>query len=242
MNLFQRTFFAAILAGLIAGLFLAVVQGLTVVPLIIQAEEFEQAAEQSKAQAAGQGAAQSQQHAAHAHASDQAWAPEDGMERTLYTMLFDVLAGVGFGLLLAGGYALRGSVDLKQGLLWGVCGFIAFSLSPALGLPPELPGTESAGLAARQTWWLATVVLTGAGLALIALVPRWVAKLAGLLLLAVPHVIGAPHLAEAGAAAPAELQRQFIVTTLAANALFWLVLGAASGYFFKRFGPADVGA
>jgi cobalt transporter subunit CbtA len=252
MSLFRPTFLSAALAGLIAGVFLAVVQAFTVVPLIMQAEEYEHAAEHAKSGAAGQSAVGQSgvSHSAgqspapatdqgHRHGEGEAWSPEDGLERTLYTTLFDVLAGIGFGLILAGGYVLRGHVDAAQGLLWGLGGFAAFNLAPALGLPPELPGTESAGLAARQTWWLATVLLTGVGLGIIAFVPRWSVKLVGLALLALPHAFGAPHPSEPGSVAPAELQRQFAVVTLVANALFWMVLGAVSGYLFNRFHQDD---
>jgi cobalt transporter subunit CbtA len=227
MSLFRRIVFAAALAGLAAGGLLTLVHSLTVVPLIQQAETYEQAAEQKKAEAAG---------SAHQHAGDKAWEPE-GLERTLYTGLFDVLAGIGFGLLLAAGYALRGAANAKQGLLWGLGGFAAFSLAPALGLPPALPGTEAAELASRQIWWLSTVALTAVGLSLAAFASHWALKLAGLALIVVPHAVGAPQAVEPGGAAPAELQHQFIMASLVANGMFWIVLGAATGYFFERFGP-----
>ena len=236
MALFRRIVFAAALAGLIAGGMLAVVHILAIVPLIEKAEVYEQAAEQKKVQAAGQ----VQQPAAHAHTSnhDHAWEPE-GVQRTLFTGLFNVLAGIGFGLLLAAGSALRGEADARRGLLWGIGGFAAFSLAPALGLPPELPGTESADLMARQVWWLSTVALTGVGLSMAAFTSHWLLRLAGLALIALPHVVGAPHPAEAVAVAPAELQRQFAIASLAANAVFWVVLGVVTGYFFQRFGPSN---
>jgi hypothetical protein len=62
---------------------------------------------------------------------------------------------------------VRGNVNWRQGLIWGLGGFVAFNLASALGLPPDLPGTEVASLEARQIWWLATVVLTSVGLAML---------------------------------------------------------------------------
>jgi predicted cobalt transporter CbtA len=41
-------------------------------------------------------------------------------------------------------------LDARRGLLWGLGGFAALHLAPAVGLPPELPGMASADLAARQ--------------------------------------------------------------------------------------------
>ncbi|MSO71955.1 MAG: cobalt transporter [Alphaproteobacteria bacterium] len=234
MDLFRRIFFAAALAGLIAGGALTAIHVLAVVPLIEKAEIYEQAAEQKKIQAVGQ----VQRPATQAHDHDQAWEPE-GVQRTLFTGLFDVLAGIGFGLLLAAGYALRGETDARRGLIWGVGGFAAFSLAPALGLPPELPGTEAADLMARQVWWLSTVALTGVGLSMTAFTSHWLLRLAGLALIALPHVVGAPYPAEPGSVAPAELQRQFAIASLSANAVFWVVLGVGTGYFFQRFGPPN---
>ena len=75
---------------------------------------------------------------------------------------------------------------------------------------------------------------SGAGLALLVLHSHRAWKLAGLALLAVPHVIGAPHPEVAGGNAPEELALAFIFATSLANAAFWLVLGAANGFFFKR--------
>lgn len=229
MGLFRRIVLAAAVAGFIAGGFLTVVHILAIVPLIEKAEVHEQAAERKKAQAAGQ--------APHVP-SDQGWEPE-GVRRTLFTGLFDVLAGIGFGLLLVAGYALRGEADARRGLVWGAGGFAAFSLAPALGLPPELPGTETADLMARQVWWLSTVALTGVGLSMIAFTSHWLLRLVGLALIVLPHVVGAPSPAESGSTAPAELQRQFVIASLAANAMFWVVLGTATGYFFGRFGPPN---
>lgn len=236
MGLFRRIVFAAALAGLVAGGSLTVVHVLAIVPLIEKAEVYEQAAEQKKAAQTAGAAGQVQPPAAHAH--DEAWEPE-GVQRTLFTGLFDVLAGIGFGMLLAAGYALRGEADARRGLIWGVGGFAAFSLAPALGLPPELPGTEAADLVTRQVWWLSTVALTGVGLSMIAFASHWLLRVAGLALIALPHVVGAPHPAEPGGVAPAELQRQFVIVSLAANAVFWLVLGTVAGYFFQRFGPPN---
>jgi predicted cobalt transporter CbtA len=76
-----------------------------------------------------------------------AWEPEDGIEKTAYTLLADLLTGIGFALLLAAGLALQGgTVTWRTGPFWGLAGFATFTLAPGLGLPPELPGTETAPL------------------------------------------------------------------------------------------------
>src|SRR5260370_596802 len=101
------------------------------------------------------------------------WAPETGIERAAYTLVADLLTAIGFALLLAAGFTLRGgAVTWRDGLFWGLAGFATFTLAPGLGLPPAIPGTEAAPLAARQIWWLATVASTGCGLALLAFTRR----------------------------------------------------------------------
>ena len=103
------------------------------------------------------------------------WAPKNGLERTFYTGLSSVLAAIGFGLVLAGCFALRGrEITWRQGIVWGLAGYLSFHLAPAFGLTPELPTMAGENLFARQVWWLGTVAATAAGLALIAFArPAW---------------------------------------------------------------------
>jgi cobalt transporter subunit CbtA len=164
------------------------------------------------------------------------WQPENGNERTFYTALADVSMGVGYGLLLAAAIGLRGQpVDWRIGLLWGVAGYAVFFLAPSLGLPPELPGTAAAPLAARQGWWIATAMSTATALALLAFGRHWALKLAALALLFVPHLVGAPQPLVHASVAPETLQSSFVYATALANGVFWLALGGLAGFFYKRF-------
>ena len=54
------------------------------------------------------------------------------------------------------------------------------------------------------------------------------------MLIAMPHLIGAPHPESHTALAPPDLLTTFIVATAIANAVFWAVLGAGSAIAFKR--------
>ena len=213
----------ALLAGGIAGLVLGGIQQLTVVPMILEAETYE---------TAGNGG----EEAAH---GDEAWAPQDGMERTAWTVVNSMLVGIGFGLLLTACYALRRKVTWQHGILWGLAGFAAFSLAPALGLPPELPGDAAAGLEQRQVWWLSTVAVTALGLWVIAFQPNRYLKLFGVALLVLPHVFGAPQPERHEGLAPAELRTAFVYTSLATNAVFWVALGVLCALFYKRFGKKE---
>lgn len=232
----RRILTAGLLAGLIAGTVATLAQRYQVTPLIFAAEVFEEAA----AAAHGpDGAA-----AGHSHdAADEAWAPADGLERTAFTWLANVLTGTGFGMVLAAAIAFAGQpINRRRGLVWGLAGYGAFSVSPALGLPPELPGMMAADLAARQLWWLAAAGGTAIGLALIVFAPdnsrKRLLQIVGAGLIVAPHLYGAPHLAAETGAVPAELAARFVVASLAVSALFWAVLGLTVGHFMARLLPA----
>lgn len=231
--MFGRIFFPGLAAGIIAGLFMFVAQQTQIVPMILEAESFESAAPAHNHD--GTGATVDHDHGATAGESQAAqWAPADGLERTLYSGLTSVLAAIGFGLVLAGCFAVRGGeMSWRQGVVWGLAGYVSFHLAPAFGLSPELPTMAGDNLFERQVWWLGTVAATAAGLALVAFArPMWL-KGAGVLLIVTPHVIGAPH-AHVDSDVPAALAAQFAVVTLVVTALFWALLGGLTGYFYRR--------
>ena len=237
-----RIILTALAAGLISGVFIWGAHMVKTTPLILAAEVYENSApggmiggpaEQRK----NQTAAPQAEAAPSAPAAEEAWVPSGGTERTLYTLLMDVITSIGFAFLLVGAISLSGrEIDWRRGILWGVSGFAAVFLSPSLGLAPELPGMQAADLSARQAWWLGTVVATAAGLALLALQRKPVLRGLGLGLILLPHLIGAPlHAGGAGGGVPAELASEFAVATLAVTGLFWVVLGGLTGYFYNRF-------
>jgi cobalt transporter subunit CbtA len=127
-----------------------------------------------------------------------------------------------------------GAIDWRRGLLWGIGGFIAVSLLPSLGLPPELPGTPAADILSRQGWWLGTAAASVAGIALIVFAARWPLKIAGAALLIVPHLIGAPVPPSHEVSYPGALAGEFVVASLVVSALLWTLSGAASGWLLQR--------
>lgn len=156
--------------------------------------------------------------------------------RFFVTMAVNVLAGVGFGLLLAAAFALHGrETSFYRGVIWGIAGYTAFVAAPALGLPPELPGAVAAELQARQLWWLGTVGATLAALSLIFLSRRlWLVFIGGFLA-ALPHAIGAPHPGPGRLGPfPEGLATEFIYASLATSLVFWLMLGGAAGWLYQR--------
>ena len=247
--LFRRLFLCALLVGLLTGLFDSAVQRWQVVPLILAAEVFEESAAPPQAEPA---------HAeggTHSHEA-QAWAPQDGLERTAYTVLANVLNAIGSALLLMPLMAFwnrqRAGLPLalhkgygasvRYGLLWGAAGWVSLFALPALGQPPELPGLQAAALHARQIWWSLTVACGAGGLAMLGLVrAKW--RVLGLGLLVLPFAIGAPQHAGspfAGMEADVALQMQqlvsrFVVATAVASALQWLLLGTLSALAVARW-------
>lgn len=233
--MFKRIVTTACFAGVLAALLLTLMQTVSVSPLILQAEVYEKASEQLAEQAP-------HEHAAGEHAHDaEAWSPEDGWQRKLSTFGGDLVVAIGYALMLAALYNLRAPAKAWHGILWGLAGYATFSLAPAVGLPPELPGTESADLLLRQHWWEATALATAVGLALIVFGKHWLLSALAVLLIALPHIIGAPQPAEHHSLAPEELQAQFRVASLLINGVFWVALGGLTGWFFSRRQDESVG-
>jgi cobalt transporter subunit CbtA len=222
----RRILLTALVAGGLGGLFVFALQHARLTPLILAAEVYET------------GAAEHEHENARGPQQDApAWQPSNGLERAAYTALADVIVAVGYACLLVGAFVLRGDpVDVPRGMAWGAAGYAVFSLAPAMGLPPELPGSHAADLFARQEWWLATVAATAAGSALVAFSRTVLLKAAGAVVLALPHLIGAPHPQAIGGAVPPELAAEFTAASLATSALFWLVLGALAGGIYARLG------
>lgn len=239
MVVFRRIVFAAALAGFAGGVFMMAAHAIATIPLILEAETYENAGaadmhEHDAAMAETAGAVA----LAHGHA-EEAWMPAEGFERTGFTLLAEIVTAIGFALLLVSAYALSGrEIDWRRGFYWGAAGFVTFTLAPGLGLPPELPGMEAAPLLDRQIWWVATALLTGGGLALMFLSRRPLALLAAAVMLVLPHLVGAPVPPVHESAVPATLLREFVVGVMVTSFLFWLVLGSLTGFFYKRFAAA----
>ena len=242
MSVFRSIVFSAVLSGLIAGAAVTVLQYFSTVPLILKAETYEHEAPEAGAKPTSESAGQ---HATHDHASHEheagAWKPAEGLQRNGLTAAANILTAIGFSLLLAGFYAIRGGVDWHEALLWGLSGFVVFTAAPGLGLPPELPGVPAAALASRQLWWIMTALATAAGMGLIFLHRSIWATLLAFCLIVLPHLVGAPQLAGAHSDVPDTLSHQFVVSVTLTSLLFWALLGCLTGVFFRRFSARSSG-
>ena len=238
MTIFRNAVFTAAAAGLLAGLILAALQTFATVPLILQAETFENAG----ASAHDHGAAPAEADSAaaapaetHAH-GEEGWAPADGFERFAYSAAVNIISGIGFALVLVAASEFAGGISSwRQGMIWGFAGFAVFTLAPGLGLPPELPAMPAADLFARQAWWIGTVAATAAGLALIAFRGAAPLSILGVALIVLPHIIGAPQPESHDSPIPESLYHQFVVASTVTNLIFWVALGGIVGLVRERF-------
>ncbi|CDN56216.1 Cobalt transporter subunit CbtA [Neorhizobium galegae bv. officinalis bv. officinalis str. HAMBI 1141] len=236
MSLFRNIVFTAVIAGLLSGLLLTVMQSFSTVPLILRAEVFENAAPEAGHSHDAAPAAGAASSAAEHHHGEEAWAPADGFERFIYTLAADMLSAIGFALvLIAASEAFGGFKGWRGGLMFGIAGFLTVILAPGLGLPPELPGMPAAELGPRQIWWVSTAVCTAIGLGLLAYTRSAVFAALAVVLLIAPHLVGAPLPPSHETAVPMDLYARFVNAVYATNLVFWAVLGALAGVVREKF-------
>jgi cobalt transporter subunit CbtA len=254
--IFQRLIWAALAAALLVGSVQSGVQQLQAVPIILAAEVFEnQKVETPKPAAAlapAPVAATAHTHAdgaAHSHADEASeWSPADGAERIFWTWVANVLHAFSMALLVfvVMGLSLARGSNLRSLTLaaWvAAAGWLTFHFWPSLGLHAEIPGMDAARLGSRQGWWVlaaASAALACGSLAMLRNPWRWAAAAAWL---AVPYVVGAPHItgdplagfSGEAQAALRQLGTQFIWATTWVSLSFWMSLGLAGGLAFQRW-------
>lgn len=216
---------SAVLAGVAAGLIAALLQFSFVIPSLLEGELYETGA---RIHFATDGSTQ----------SDRGTPSLGGdMARHAMTIAFDIITYTGYGLLLLAAMIFaheKGhTLTARRGLVWGLAGFLAVQLAPALGLPPELPGTPATEVQPRQIWWALTILSTAIGLGLIAFGKGWM-PLISIPLLAAPHIVGAPKLDTFYGVAPPELSAEFVTLSLGAALVGWSLLGFFCAWFWLK--------
>lgn len=239
--LFRNIVFSAALVGIIAGMFSSAFQQWQLSPIIQAAEQYEitPTAADSTAQYTPRSSILA------------TWSPPDGGQRLFATVIANMLIGIGFALLLIGFMALhnfkanRPKVNWKSGLCWGTALLCVIFIAPAVfGLPPEIPGTVTESLSHRQSGWLKIAACTAIGIALLYYTPP-AFKVAGLVLITLPHFIGVPkpashtYLDTAAVADLNALTQQFIILSAIGSAIFCLLLGALSAHFCSKYVRLD---
>jgi len=206
----------AVLAGIAASLVLTLAQRWLLLPLLVEAENYFNAARLPDSF-----------QITHTF----------GQHRALLMALANLAISLGYGLLLASAMSLRGAAGAFRGLLWGLAGYAIFILSPAITLGAGLPGEALADLTHRQWWWLFSATATAVGLALAAFAAQGRIRLAGVLLALLPLIMGAPP-AQGESLIPAQLAQDFRTMRYLTGLVFWLILGLITGYLLTPRKPA----
>jgi len=222
--MFTRLVTSALFAGFAAGLIAALLQLYFVQPVLLHAELYEGGDLVHFAPGA----------VSHAHVDT------GGIDlvRDVLSILFSTLVYVGYGLILVAAMAAaqeRGAeITPRNGLIWGIAGFLAVHFLPAFSLPPELPGSAAADVASRQVWWFGTVAVSALALWLIAFGKSWAVWAVAVVLLLAPHLIGAPHPDVFVGPVPPELAGMFASRALGVGFAAWAMLGLFGAYFWQK--------
>jgi len=250
--IFPRLIWSALAAALLVGTVQSGIQQWQAVPIVLAAEVYEgQRLEAPPAPAAAQAHVHAESVApepAHAHGAAQEWTPAEGAERMFWTWTANALHAFSMALLVfavMGVCLWRGAAQrsLPLALLVASAGWLSFHFWPSLGLPAEIPGMDAARLGSRQGWWVLAAVSAGLACASVAGLRsplRWAAAAAWL---ALPFVVGAPHITAdplAGfsgnvQAQLRELSMQFVWATTWVSVSFWLAMGLVCGAAFQRW-------
>lgn len=153
---------------------------------------------------------------------------------------FTIVIYCGYALILVAAMALAERKDAvitaRTGIIWGIAGFLAVHFAPGFTLAPEVPGVAAADVYARQAWWFGTVAAAAIALWLIAFGRSWAAWGVAVVLLLLPHVIGAPEPDQFTGPVPTELGALFASRALGIGLAAWVLVGLFAGHFWKREG------
>ena len=223
-RMFTRLLTSALFAGAAAGLIAALLQLYFVQPVLLHAELYE----------GGDLVHFGSESANSAHPELPGFdAVRDGL-----SIIFTMLIYSGYAMVLVALMALaqtRGAViNARTGLIWGIAGFVAIHFAPGFTLAPEVPGVAAADVFVRQIWWYATVIAAAIAMWLIAFGGNWAAWGVAIVLLLVPHVIGAPEPDVITGPVPTESGAMFAARAYGVGMMAWVMLGGFAGYFWSR--------
>lgn len=214
---------SALFAGAVSGLIAGLLQIIFVQPVLLHAELYE------SGQLVHFGA-----QAVSAHPDLLEFDPM----RDLLSIVFTMMTYCGYAFILVALMLLaeeRGAeVTPRNGMIWGVAGFIAAHFAPGLTLAPEVPGVAAADVGARQIWWFATVISAGVALWLLAFGRGWMLWGVAVILLAAPHLIGAPEPDSFTGPVPPEVAALFAARAFGVGMAAWVILGCFAAYFLDK--------
>ncbi|WP_428243030.1 CbtA family protein [Gynuella sp.] len=245
--LFRRIILTAVLIGLLCGIALTAMQSVEIWPVLSSAGQYEQPA----ANHTDISVAHIDNNPEHAQGHN-VWSSENGWPRILSSSLSNSLLSIGFAALLLALMALLQLTGITRlntcrGLLWGLAGFSAFFAAPGLGLSLEITDTLAAPQGLRQMWWIFTTLMTSTGIGLLVFSPCRV-KVMGLVMLALPYLVGAPHHTKAQFSTTDShiivilhhLQQRLWLMTGVTHFIFWLLLGSCCACAINRWILKDI--
>jgi len=222
--MFTKILTSGLFAGVAAGLIVGLLQLWFVQPVLLHAELYE------SGQLVHFGA-----EAASAHQP----LPGFDLQRDGLSIGFTIVVYAGYALILVAAMALATmrmgvTVTARQGILWGIAGFVAVHFAPGFTLAPEVPGVAAADVYERQIWWFLTVAAASVAVWLIGFGRNWMSWGIAAILLLAPHVIGAPEPDVFTGPVPTELGALFASRALGTGLAAWVILGLFAGYFWNR--------
>ncbi|SMF73349.1 CbtA family protein [Pseudobacteriovorax antillogorgiicola] len=244
----SKIFIVAFLSGIMGGSLYSLVQNYRVVPLIAQAELFEGGDIVSYDDPDTVEGHVAHQHLLNPdgveeganHHDPSEWKPSQGAQRLFFTWVSNVVLATAWSFLLCGIFLFIPKLSMRVGMLWGLLGYLAFFVAPAIGLPPELPGMLAADLEDRQLWWLLTAASSFSGMICLYFGKHWTIRFSMVGFLILPHVFGAPHPRVQGGTAPETLWKNYVAATYGANLILWLSLGLIVAFLFRKVASEGV--
>ncbi|MGI9352582.1 MAG: CbtA family protein [Rhizobiaceae bacterium] len=224
-NMFTRIVVSALFAGAAAGLITSLLQLIFVQPVLLHAELYESG---ELVHFGGQAVSAIQDVGGF------------DLMRDGLSIVFTMAVYTGYAFVLLAAVALaeeRGHVmTARNGIIWGIAGFVAFHLAPGFSLAPEVPGAAAAHVYARQLWWFPTVAAAAIALWLIAFSGNRIAWAFAVVLLIAPHLIGSPEPDTFTGPVPTEIGALFASRALGIGLVAWVLTGLFAGYFWQREG------
>ena len=222
--MFTRILTSALFAGAVAGFIASLLQLGFVQPVLLHAELYE--------------SGELVHFGANAAVSAHPDLPGFDLMRDGLSIGFTMLIYCGYALILVAAMALatkRGEVvTARNGMIWGVAGFVVVHFAPGFTLAPEVPSVAAADVYARQAWWFATVAGAAIALWLVAFGRSWLAWGIAALLLLAPHIIGAPEPDQFTGPVPTEIGALFASRAFGVGLVAWVLVGLFAGYFWNR--------
>jgi len=230
--MFTKILTSGLFAGVAAGLLVGLLQLVFVQPVLLHAELYE--------------SGELVHFGATAVSAIQPFPGIDPLRDGL-SVGFTIVVYSGYALILVAAMAVAAmrmetTITARSGILWGIAGFAVVQLAPGFTLAPEVPGVAAADVYERQIWWFLTVAAAAIAVWFIAFGKSWKSWGASVVLLLVPHLLGAPQPDVFTGPVPTEIGALFASRAFGIGFAAWVLLGLFAGYFWNRESEREAAA